>query len=189
MTISECYDLFQAEQEWNRLASNCRQAVRRTLVKKYGDHEVNELHNHFITEWIGSSGRPERDKVQTESVIRHMLGWAHTQGLYDGDVVKKVTTIRLKPKASATAPKPKTKYTTWYTGTIYTELHNHGRRTNGSQDGNRSSVQFVKGAGLTRRYGYRWVAEITFHKHRYRCRSYSYSRVREWLDEMCARFS
>ena len=32
-------------------------------------------------------------------------------------------------------------------GTIYTEIHNHGRRSGGSQDGNRSSMRLVKGAG------------------------------------------
>lgn len=74
-------------------------------------------------------------------------------------------------------------------GTIYTELHNHGRRSGGSQDGNRSSMRLVKGAGMQRCYGYRWVAEITYHGKRYRCRSYDYSRVRVWLDQMCDRFN
>lgn len=69
------------------------------------------------------------------------------------------------------------------------ELHNHGRRSSGSSDGNRSSVRFVKGAGMKRQYGYRWVAEIYYNKVRYRCRSYDYRRVRAWLDDMIERFS
>lgn len=32
-------------------------------------------------------------------------------------------------------------------GCIYKELHNHGRRSNGSQDGNRSSMRMVKAWG------------------------------------------
>lgn len=50
------------------------------------------------------------------------------------------------------------------TGCIYMEMHNHGRRSAGSQDGNRSSCCFVKGVGMQRRYGYRWVAEIMYKK-------------------------
>lgn len=75
------------------------------------------------------------------------------------------------------------------TGTIYTEVHNHGRRSGGSQDGNRSSMRRVRGVGMQRCYGYRWVAEIMYHGKRYRCRSYDYSRVRAWLDQMCDRFN
>ena len=74
-------------------------------------------------------------------------------------------------------------------GTIYTEIHNHGRRSGGSQDGNRSSMRRVRGVGVQRCYGYRWVAEISYHGKRYRCRSYDYSRVRAWLDQMSDRFS
>lgn len=74
-------------------------------------------------------------------------------------------------------------------GCIYKELHNHGRKSNGSQDGNRSSMRFVRGSGASRSYGYRWVAEITVRKKRYRCRSYSFNVVRSWLDGMMACFS
>ena len=74
-------------------------------------------------------------------------------------------------------------------GTIYKELHNHGRRSGGSQDGNRSSMRCVRGVGAQRCYGYRWVAEIHYHRKRYRCRSYDYDRVRTWLEQMCDRFS
>ena len=73
-------------------------------------------------------------------------------------------------------------------GTIYTEQHNHGRRSGGSQDGNRSSMRLVKGAGMQRCYGYRWVAEFSYHRKRYRIRSYDYSKVRQWLDQMIDRF-
>jgi hypothetical protein len=70
-------------------------------------------------------------------------------------------------------------------GCIYTELHNHGRkRRGGSSDGNRSSARLVRGVGMKRSYGYRWVAEIMYHGKRYRCRSYSYNVVRDWLDGM-----
>lgn len=74
-------------------------------------------------------------------------------------------------------------------GTIYTELHNHGRRSGGSQDGNRSSMRHVRGVGMQRCYGYRWVAEIHYHGKRYRQRSYDYNLVRTWLDQMIDRFS
>ena len=74
-------------------------------------------------------------------------------------------------------------------GTIYSEIHNHGRRSSGSQDGNRSSMRHVRGVGMQRCYGYRWVAEIQYHGKRYRCRSYSYSTVRSWLNQMCDRFN
>lgn len=74
-------------------------------------------------------------------------------------------------------------------GTIYSELHNHGRRSGGSQDGNRSSLRLVKGVGAQRCYGYRWVAEICVHGKRYRCRSYDYNQVVAWLDDMSEKFS
>lgn len=69
-------------------------------------------------------------------------------------------------------------------GCIYMEMHNHGRRSGGNQDGNRSSVKMVRGVGMSRCYGYRWVAEIMYKKKRYRCRSYSFQVVRDWLDGM-----
>lgn len=68
-------------------------------------------------------------------------------------------------------------------------MHNHGRRSSGSQDGNRSSCRRVRGVGMQRCYGYRWVGEIVYQRKRYRCRSYSYRVVRRWLDGMCARFN
>lgn len=74
-------------------------------------------------------------------------------------------------------------------GTIYKEMHNHGRRSSGSQDGNRSSMSRVRGVGMQRRYGYRWVAEIYFQRKRYRCRSYDYKKIKTWLDQMRDRFS
>lgn len=74
-------------------------------------------------------------------------------------------------------------------GCIYKELHNHGRRSNGSQDGNRSSMRLVKGAGVQRCYGYRWVAEIMYERQRFRYRSYSYQVVRDWLNGMIDCFS
>ena len=74
------------------------------------------------------------------------------------------------------------------TGTIYKEVHNHGQKSRGSQDGNRCSKRRIRGVGMQSKYGYRWVAEITYHKKRYRCRSYSFDRVRRWLDDMVERF-
>lgn len=74
-------------------------------------------------------------------------------------------------------------------GTIYKEAHNHGRRSGGSQDGNRSSLRRVRGAGAQKVYGYRWVGEIYVHGKRYRCRSYDYSRVEAWLYDMREKFS
>jgi hypothetical protein len=46
----------------------------------------------------------------------------------------------------------------------------------------------VRGVGMSRSYGYRWVAEIMYKKKRYRCRSYSFNVVRDWLDGMIACF-
>ena len=69
-------------------------------------------------------------------------------------------------------------------GCIYREPHNHGRRSGGSQDGNRSSLRRVRGAGAQLVYGYRWVAEISIHGKLHRHRSYDYSNVVSWLEEM-----
>lgn len=75
------------------------------------------------------------------------------------------------------------------TVTIYTEPHNHGRRSGGSQDGNRSSLRRVRGARAQAVYGYRWVAEMVVEGKRYRCRSVYYDKVWAWLEHMRDRFS
>lgn len=62
-----------------------------------------------------------------------------------------------------------------YRGSIYYEMTNKGRR----------SVKYVRGAKPV--YCYRWVAEITVHYKRYRCRSQSYDKVRAWLNDMLAK--
>lgn len=69
--------------------------------------------------------------------------------------------------------------------TIYKECHNKGRRRNGGVGG----CALRKGAGLVRSLQYRWVAEISYHGKRYRCRSYHYERVRNWLMGMREKFS
>lgn len=69
-------------------------------------------------------------------------------------------------------------------GTIYSEYHNKGRRQGGGVGG---SV-LRKGVGLVRGCQYRWVAEISYHRKRYRCRSYHYERVRSWLESMREKF-
>lgn len=101
-----------------------------------------------------------------------------------------------QPETSAPKTKKKTsentepdlKHGRWHTGTIYTELHNRGRlRNNGS--GNSFSTRMVKGVGMVTCYKYRWVAEITYHRKRYRCRSVHFHVVKAWLDEMRNRFS
>lgn len=69
-------------------------------------------------------------------------------------------------------------------GCIYKELHNHGRRSNGSSDGNACSLRRVKGVGLMRVSGYRWVGEMTVFGKRFRCRSSDKSRVEKWLQDM-----
>ncbi len=74
-------------------------------------------------------------------------------------------------------------------GTIYTEIHNHGRRSGGNQDGNRCSLRRVRGAGVQRVYGYRFVGEISVHGKRYRCRSYDYNKVVAWLEDMREKYS
>ena len=78
---------------------------------------------------------------------------------------------------------------THWKGCIYKEMHNHGRKSSGSQDGNRSSMRLVKGVGMQKQYGYRWVAEIRVHNQRLRCRSYSYDKVCDWLEEMRAKYN
>lgn len=76
-----------------------------------------------------------------------------------------------------------------HTGTIYTELHNRGRKHNNNADGNSVSMKRVKGVGMVLNYKYRWVAEITFNRKRYRCRSAYFNVVKDWLEEMINRFS
>lgn len=72
-----------------------------------------------------------------------------------------------------------------YKGCIYSELHNRGRnKRGGSSDGNSCSRRLVKGVGMVDSYKYRWVAEITIHGKRYRCRSAHYNVVRDWLNQM-----
>lgn len=74
-------------------------------------------------------------------------------------------------------------------GCIYLEYHNKGRRSSGNNDGNRSSARYIRGVGLQRAYGYRWVGEITYKRKRYRIRSYDYNNVLSWLLSMSERFS
>lgn len=76
-----------------------------------------------------------------------------------------------------------------HTGCIYKEIHNHGRRSSGSQDGNACSYRRVKGVGMSRVSGYRWVAEIVIDRKRYRKRSYHYDVVRDWLNGMIECFA
>ena len=73
-------------------------------------------------------------------------------------------------------------------GTIYMERHSRGRRSNGSQDGNRSSLRLVRGAKAQASYCYRYVGEIQVDRKRYRCRSYNYDKVWRWLELMRDRF-
>lgn len=70
-------------------------------------------------------------------------------------------------------------------GTIYTECHNKGRRRKGGVGG----CVLRKGVGLVRSHQYRWVAEISYHGKRYRCRSYHYDRVYSWLMGMREKFN
>ncbi len=70
------------------------------------------------------------------------------------------------------------------TGCIYKEPHNHGRRSSGSSDGNACSYHRVKGVGMVRISGYRWIGEMTVNRKRYRCRSHDRSRVEAWIADM-----
>ena len=70
-------------------------------------------------------------------------------------------------------------------GTIYSEYHNHGKRRDSGVGG---SV-LRKGVGLVRSTQRRWVAEISYHGKRYRCRSYFYERVYSWLLDMREKFN
>lgn len=70
-------------------------------------------------------------------------------------------------------------------GCIYSEFHNRGRNRNPSVGG---SV-LRKGVGLIRGGSMRWVAEISYHGKRYRCRSYYYDRVEAWLKDMREKFN
>lgn len=69
-------------------------------------------------------------------------------------------------------------------GCIYKELHNHGRRSNGSSDGNACSLRRVNGVGMVKVSGYRWVGEMMVNRKRYRCRSADKSKVEAWLNDM-----
>lgn len=73
-----------------------------------------------------------------------------------------------------------------YKGTIYTEYHNKGHKNRGSGVG---GARFIRGVGYRRGSQYRWVAEITYHGKRYRCRSYYYERVYAWLEAMRQKFN
>lgn len=188
MTIAECYDKWSQDPDWTRLANSCRLAVKRALISSYGDRDINELSEETLDDWVCHSRVQYFEKVQTRSVITHMMAWAAIHGHFNGKVHNVRTTISIESQ-DPVKPQKAGKHKVWHTGTIYTEMHNHGRRSNGSQDGNRSSVRLTKGVGMTRCYGYRWVAEIQYHRKRYRCRSYSFTKVRAWLDEMTARFS
>jgi hypothetical protein len=42
----------------------------------------------------------------------------------------------------------------------------------------------VRGVGLVRVSGYRWVGEMSVNGKRYRCRSHDRSRVEAWLHDM-----
>lgn len=69
------------------------------------------------------------------------------------------------------------------TGCIYSEMTTDGYRKG-------------RGCGELTNYGYgrvyskfRWVAEIVYHRKRYRFRSTNYNNVRAWLDDMVERFN
>lgn len=70
-----------------------------------------------------------------------------------------------------------------YTGTIYPDFSSKGRgRGSGS-----TGCRYLRGVG---RVNYRrWVAEITYHGKRYRCRSTDRNKVERWLNDMCNKFN
>ena len=74
------------------------------------------------------------------------------------------------------------------TGTIYLERHSRGRRSSGSQDGNRGSLRLARGTKAQAAYGYRYVGEMVIDGKRYRCRSGIYDRVWRWIEHMRDRF-
>lgn len=190
MTIEQCYDEWSQTPEWKRLAKNCKRSVQSALLKEHGDLDINELSEERLDDLVREARCQYFEKVQTKSVMVHLMFWAAVNGHFAGKVPRvKIAVSKSDMIVNPNKPIKEEKHKVWYHGTIYTELHNHGRRSNGSSDGNRTSVRFVKGVGMTRSYGYRWVAEIHYKKKRYRCRSYSFTKVRSWLDEMSARFS
>ena len=104
MTVSECYRLWQGVPEWKKLASVSRDTAYRTLLKKHGCLEIDDLKRDTLTDLIHKSGRDARDMVQTESVIGHMLKWAQEQGYYHGDVTKTSQVIMIRPKIAVETP-------------------------------------------------------------------------------------
>ena len=228
MTVSEAYNLWGKDPRWSRLARDGRHVMVCTLLRRYGDRDLNDLDPERLSTWLSTGCQPIERKVQARSIVGHLVRWAAEEGLYAGDATAFGTVVRYTPRpapvvtseepaAAVAAPHKgslgnkasharsaatplssrsasavivcRRRPNRVYSGTIYSELHNRGRRSSGSADGNRSSVRMVRGVGMVHAYGYRWVAEITYRRHRYRCRSHSFSRVREWLDGMCARFN
>lgn len=70
-------------------------------------------------------------------------------------------------------------------GCIYSEYHNKGKHYKAGTGG----AVLRKGVGLVRGTCMRWVAEFSYHGHRYRCRSYNYSRVETWLRDMQEKYN
>lgn len=112
----------------------------------------------------------------------------------DGTVPSVAWETEIKKPIAKSSPqpeepqRPKHRRRCFHTGTIYSELHNRGRRKN-NDSGLSVSQKLVKGVGMVAQYKYRWVAEITVNRVRYRKRSAHFHVVRNWLDEMVARYA
>ena len=206
MELRKLYNQFREDKKWMQLGNRSLRKVEGCILKKHGNVEAKTLTREQANKWIEESGLPKDYTIPAASAVNYMMVWA---GLWKDEkpvIVKpkltepkpiqpkvqpSVIVPKIEPKQDPKPePKPKAqKPKRERHGSIYTEIHNHGRRSNGSSDGNRRSVRFVKGVGMQRCPGYRWVAEISYHNKRYRCRSYHYDVVWSWLMQMRDRFN
>lgn len=71
------------------------------------------------------------------------------------------------------------------TGCIYQEV----QRNTGHGTGEFSAVRYVRGVGAVRGGRLSWVAEIIYHRKRYRFRSTNLDNAQHWLSMMSEKFS
>lgn len=75
------------------------------------------------------------------------------------------------------------------TGCIYIEEQRNIGKGHMNSGGRGCGYHYVKGVGRVTSLRRRWVAEIMYHRARYRFRSTNLSNVEAWLREMQLKFS